>query len=60
MLEKEKRSVVEKIRKVLETEIKEPSEFKWLEIAEEILDDTLQSVTMRMGELREEFDEGGD
>ena len=60
MIEKEKKAVVEKLRKVLETEIKNVSEFERCELAEEVLSDTLESVTKRLGELREEHEDGGD
>lgn len=60
MNEKEKAEVVSKLRRVLENEIKIKSEFKWCELAEEILSDSLESVTMRLGELRESYEDGGD
>lgn len=60
MTEKERQELRGEIRRLLETKIKKPSEFEWCELAEEILDDVLESVTMRLGELREEHEDGGD
>ena len=60
MTDKEKQAVVEEIRELLKKRVKIKSEFDYLEVCEEIIADTLKSVTMRLGELREEHDWGGD
>lgn len=58
MTEKEKQELRDEIRRLLEKKIKKSSEFEWCELAEEVLSDTLQSVTMRLGELREDYEWG--
>lgn len=60
MNEKEKQALVSEIRELLQRKIKIKSEFEFYEICEEVLSDSLEFVTMRLGELRESHDWGGD
>jgi len=53
----QKNGLKQKIRHLLEKEINVTSELVWCEIAEDIMDDVLDSIVMRLSELRSELDE---
>lgn len=54
----QKNGLKQKIRDLLEKEINATSELIWHEIAEDVIDDVLDSIVMRLSELREEtFDD---
>lgn len=57
MNEKQKQEIGNEIRELLRKRINLKSEFEFYEVCEEVLGDTLEFVTSRMGELREDYEE---
>ena len=57
MNDEQKQKLVTEIRELLQKRIKLKSEFEFYEVCEEVLSESLEYATSRMGELREDYEE---